>query len=293
MTSCRWFACLVLGLAAAFAGCRGEKPCSPPEPGEAAAPQAINVTTAQEFVDAIGPDRVIHVMADINLSDATDRHHPHVRWDPKFDGLSLTIRDVGNLTIVGFGEMTQRKLLVRPRYAFVLNFENCRNVELQHLSLGHTPEGTCDSGVIGASQTTDLRIVACDLFGCGTEALTLSDVRGVKVTDSTLRDCTYGIATLRACHDVLFQRTSMRGNREYHGLVILDCSHVRFEDCTIEDNQSGDPLFDVVSSDPVRFIGGAIRGNTAPALVRRRHTLAVARAQVIDNHFQSPTALEP
>jgi hypothetical protein len=85
----------------------------------------------------------------------------------------------------------------------------------------------------------------------------------------------------------------MRGNREYHGLVILDCSHVRFEDCTIEDNQSGDPLFDVVSSDPVRFIGGAIRGNTAPALVRRRHTLAVARAQVIDNHFQSPTALEP
>lgn len=248
------------------------------------APLVIEVATAEEFVQAIGSDRIIRMKpGEYILSDVKDRHLKHVRWYPQFDGNTLTIRDVKNLTIEGLGG-TRVQLLVRPQYVFVLAFEGCDEVELRNLTLGHAPEkGQCACGVIGARNCNGLRITNCDLFGCGTEGLTLTNVHGLLVKDSIVRDCSYGIMTLESCSDIQFVNTRFTGNEEFHGFVIADCRDVGFQSCIVEKNKASQPLFQIVSSSDIRFVGGAIRDNAVLKLKERDDDIAIEGATVQGN----------
>ena len=182
----------------------------------------IKVTSAEEFINAIGSNRNIEIAAgDYLLSEIPDRHMEHIRWDPAFDGKTITIRNLENVTIRGQGQ-NKTNLLVTPRYVFVLNFENCTNIELQDLTLGHTPDkGSCTSGVIGAKNCRNLFIDNCDLFGCGTEGLTLENVNTFGFTNSIIRECSYGIMTITGCKDLNFQNAKLINNQELSYKLIL------------------------------------------------------------------------
>jgi hypothetical protein len=208
----------------------------------------IQVATAAEFVAAIGPNRTLELApGDYDLTGVKDRKMDYVRWDKNFDGLTLTIRNLEGLKIVG-RDAKPAHLIVHPRYVYVLNFENCKDVELAHLVLGHSPdEGYCDSGVLGATDCQRIHITDCDLFGCGTEGLTLKKVRSFTMDGSVVRDCSFGILTAEGCTDLRFSQTRFTGNREFYGVTLHDTEKVLFDKCIFSGNSAGEALFTAIS----------------------------------------------
>lgn len=249
--------------------------------------EVIRVANAEEFLRALGSDRILKLApAEYRLSEVEGMEAAAVRWDKEFDGRTLTVRGVRNLSIVCEADKPAR-LIVKPRYVFVLNFEGCEGVELSNLYLGHEPDrGECSSGVVGATDCRDLTLRRCDLFGCGTEGLTLQRVKGMKFEESVIRDCSYGIVSAAGCEGLRFVKSRFADNVEFWGLRFEDCREVRFADCTVENNTAGDePLFKVAGRTEVIFEGGAIRNNRAAALADSADQLFLRQPSVRGNVF--------
>jgi hypothetical protein len=238
---------------------------SPAKPKTAEPPMVV--ATAEELIKAIGSNRTIELASgEYFLSDVKDRALDFVRWDAVTDGKSITIRKVEKLRLMGTGEKPVR-LLVRPRYAFVLNFEDCKDVTLENLTLGHAPQpGECDSGVVGAKGCAGLKLRQCDLFGCGTEGLVLENVEDFAFDDSVIRDCTYGIMTVKGCRRLSFSGSRFAGNKEFWGVKFKETKGVEFLNCTFKGNVADGPLFDVTSSSDIRAKGGEIADNETKGL---------------------------
>lgn len=259
-------ALVLLGLfvAAAWCGC-GKK-----EADRATAPTAmarVQVSTAEELIVAIGPNRTIELSpGEYVLSDVKDRYMDFIRWDPTTAGKTVTIRKVQNLRIVGVGKEPVR-LIVRPYSVFVLNFEDCKNVSLENLVLGHAPqEGGCESGVVGATRCSQLRLSKCDLFGSGTEGLTLREVEDFEFEESVIRDCTYGIMTVESCKRLRFSDSRFVKNEQFWAVQMHDSKGVGFVNCVFQDNMADGPLFNVESCGEIRIKGGEVKDNQVKSM---------------------------
>lgn len=241
--------------------------CSIPSANEALKAQTqYFVRSASEFIEAIGSDRVIELApGTFNLSEVPDRYMTHVRWGAEFDGHTITIRDVRNLTIRGT-DAAKVQLLVTPQYTHVLAFEGCADVQVHDLNMGHAPAGQCTGGVIAAADCDRLSISRCSLFGCGTEGLTLRGVKHLHISDSQIFGCTYGIASISSCKDLTFKSTEFRDNREFYGFNVHDCEGVEFVDSSVLRNVCQGAIFEVLSSAEVRFVRGRILRNSANGL---------------------------
>jgi hypothetical protein len=234
---------LVLACIPAVAALGGEGNAPPPPADPPAAPDArkvFEVTSADGLVDAIGPDRIVRLApGEYNLSRVKQKDLPHVAWKKAYDGWDLWIGKVANLKIEGAGD-TPVRVLVSPRYAYVLNLSEVEGLEFVNLELGHAPEpGFCEGGIVNAAACKRLAFRRCVLFGCGTEGLTLRNVSELAFDDSVIRDCTYGILTAEKCRDLVFRRSAFKGNREFHGFILDRCGPVRMEACSIVKNQIG------------------------------------------------------
>lgn len=224
-------------------------------------PEVLKIKTAEEFLTAIDSNRVLELSSDtFDLSTVRDRYMDHVRWDKRFDGLTLVIRNVKNLTIKGAG-IAGTRLVVSPKYADVLRFESCEAIRLSQITIGHDPPGYCTGGVVAVSDSENIAIDNCALFGSGVEGLTLRAVKTFVMVDSEIFDCTYGIATMQSCKDVNFSRSVFRNNREFWGIAIRDCERIEFLDCLVRSNLCPDDLFQIVSSSSIRFVRGVIADN--------------------------------
>ena len=147
---------------------------SPLDPLPEAGPQKeVKVTTADEFLAAIGPDTKILLNAElIDLSTASDYgkgSSPCYYWSETYDGPQLVITGVNNLTVTA--EDTDCKthtLSALPRYADVLSFEFCTNLTFSNFTAGHTVEpGYCMGGVIGLKECRKTTFQNCGLYDCG------------------------------------------------------------------------------------------------------------------------------
>jgi hypothetical protein len=263
-------------------------PASGPTAAEAPKRQTLRVSTAEELVASVGSDRVIELApGDYWLSDVAERPSEALRWDAEFDGKTLTLKGVRKLSLVGKPkEGKPVRLLVRPRYVFTLNLDGCRDVELSGLVMGHEPDkGECASGVLGATGCEGLTLRDCDLFGCGTEGLTLKKVKGLKCVGTTVRDCSYGILTAESCEGLAFEDCRFAGNREFWGLRFESCGVVTFDGCTVEDNACEETLFKAVGSE-VRFHRGKLLRNRASAAINNAEALTIKDSKADGNEFR-------
>lgn len=229
----------------------------------------IQVSTVEELVGAIGPNRVIELVGpgpyDLGDEDLSDTKF--VRWDPAYDGRTLTIHDIEDLTILGPAGK-QVAIHTPASYAFVLQFERCKRVILKNLTLGHAPNlGGCDRGVVGLVDSSHLSLLDCDLFGCGTEGLTMVNVSDCLFEGVTIRDCTYGMMSIRHCNRLYFRDTRFVNNEQFWGIDFKLSRDILLRDCLIEGNRSSDPLVNIKESLNIKFSGGRIAQNNAPALI--------------------------
>ena len=224
----------------------------------------ILVFTAEQFINALGTGHGILVAKDraINLTpllhDERQWHRGSHLWRPEgatnvgdaeaviseevFDGRQLTIVNHKRMEIRGEGNSS---IVVEPRYAFVLNFVNCQQIEIRNLTIGHTLGGYCEGGVIGVKGGWRVSIQNCDLYGCGTYGVQLEDTRDFSMYRSNIRDCTYGIMTLQNVEFAKFETCDFFHNIENaFTLVESRGSNVTFNDCRFFANHGDAKMFD-------------------------------------------------
>ncbi len=236
----------------------------------------IIVRTVDEFIAAIGSDRVIQLAGgEYNLAGArsygVDTGNVNVRWEDIGDGKQLVISQVQNLYIVG-RDRALTSIVTEPRYANVLSFENSANVNLLSLTAGHTAApGYCTGGVLRFDSCDGMNVVGCGLYGCGILGVQAKNCRGVSVSLTDVYDCSVGAIEADGCWDV-----RMNSGAVYH------CG------------QKGDPiafdLFRARATTGFAVFNVDIYDNRAQSLLHSENSLEVQMrgCNVHDNSFSTP-----
>ncbi|MFT5470826.1 MAG: hypothetical protein ACI8UO_005957 [Verrucomicrobiales bacterium] len=207
------------------------------------------VSDVGQLLATIAPGRTIFLEpVEFHLTEAWGLfENEYIQWTEEG---ALRIVGVKDLKLVGPPDNPESaSVLASPANEEVIHFQECENIMLANLILGHEPEEwACYAAVIGASQTSRLEISGCDLFGCGSHGLQLDDCFEVQVNQSVIRDCTGLLSAFRNSQDVVFRNTDFIRNKDEKygtGLVIDSCSDIRFEGCKISENVMTSTLFQV------------------------------------------------
>ncbi len=272
-------------------GTGGRKP--PPDEKKKAV-RVITVSTAKEFIAAVGSDRVIRLAPGEYVISNTDwAETDFARRRTLFGSKSLlnqpVFHDVRNLTIAGLGERPVR-ILSGNSIADVLSFRNSAEIRLWNIEVGHTTEvGPCDDGgVLALRDCRDVRVESSVLFGCGAVGLKLSNVDGLEFADSVIRECTQSIMTVVDSRRITFRRSRFEKNVSYIGMYIDKSAEILFDDCEVKDNDasSGSALFNILSSEKVRIMNSRIEGNRFGHLLRRPGTAEFTDCVIKGNKFR-------
>ena len=223
----------------------------------------ITVNTEEQFINALGNDRIIELGEDIhlNLSRILERedwfsgipgrawvtvagsgggNQPVVISEYCNDGQQLVLKNMRNLVIRG---KRNSSIEVNPRYSFCLSFIDCEGCRVQNLTIGHTEGGYCDGGVIGVEGGRNNAIASCDLYGCGTYGVVARQTSVLTVTNTNIHDCTYGIMELYSSESVTFENCDFFSNREYELITNNGCENTVFRGCRFFANWADAPLF--------------------------------------------------
>lgn len=199
----------------------------------------VVVKNTKELLENIGPDKTIILKAgDYNLLEPMIYDNEYIEFEEVFDGFQLVINNVNNLTFKG-ESAGKVNLLIHPRYANVLNFRNCNNINISNVVAGHYPdEGYCTGGVLAFDDSKNINIDNSELFGCGTEGVTLHNIENFTFTNSIIKECSYGIMTLSNCKNIKFNNSQFHDNREFNLINLMECTDVEFNKCKIYNNRT-------------------------------------------------------
>ena len=211
------------------------------EPTEVAPGGEIVVTTVDEFLDAIGPDRIVVLDGEnFFLGDATgygvaDGWYYH--WEDCYDGFQLVITGVSGMTIRAAAKDPAATLFTTaPRYANVIRFMGCDNVTVSGLTVGHSEElGECAGGVLDFENCNQVNVERCRLYGCGTLGVYASYGRDLKLTDCEIYDCSMGGVVLYGVYGATFQNCRIH-DVPSPALTLYDCYEVTWNEAPVTGN---------------------------------------------------------
>ena len=187
------------------------------------AQETVVVTTADEFLAAIGPNK--EIVIDTALLDLSTASHyggtaasSYYYWSDPFDGPQLNITGVDNLTIRGKGGADVNVISAVPRYAHVLNFEVCTNITVKELTAGHTVEpGYCAGGVLMFTGCSNVNIENTGLYGCGTIGINAQMCRNMVIQDNDIYECSQGGISLYQVKNAQMNRNTFRDLGDEYG----------------------------------------------------------------------------
>lgn len=197
----------------------------------------VEVSDVEEFLNAIDSNVTIYLKeGTYNLSQAADygtESSGNYRWNEVYDGYEFTIQNVDNLRIVGAG---QGKTVITsdPRFAHVIVFENCDQVQVQDLTAGHTEQpGECTGGVLGVVFSSNCLVSQCGLYGCGTFGVTTKGVSNLEIKDSEIYDCTIGALSFSNSQSIAVDGCNIH-DCPTPLLEVYDCTDITMDGETVE-----------------------------------------------------------
>ena len=169
-------------------------------------PEAVQVDSVAAFLEAVEPGATISFAPGYyNFSqhieevwaeegETWNKNHPYVNLRECFDGVEVVVQNVNDLNIMADLESDDiTELVVETRYGAVLNFENCSNIFLNGITMGHTQAGACDESVITFRNSRDIFLSDMDLYGCGMYGFSAWNGSGnIHVQSSIIRECEAG-----------------------------------------------------------------------------------------------------
>lgn len=218
-----------------------------------AAKNVVVVHNTQELIEAIAPDTAIVVEpGDYNLSEYLQAAwgdnrdggknvplHRYAELVPCVDGIGLLVKGANRLSIFGRGAAEETELVVEPRYADVLHFEDCADVSLARLTMGHTETGNCVGSVLGFEDCRNIDLYAMDLYGCGVYGIFARNTSDLRAHGCVIRDCSYGPLDLEdVTGEWLFEDCVMRGSDGGGYIDTYEGADVSFIRCTFGEWES-------------------------------------------------------
>ncbi len=172
----------------------------------------LTVSTVDEFLAAIGPERTIVLNADhlFDLSEAANYGAiggEYYFWQASHDGPQLVIHGVDGLAIRSDAEHPEDTVLAAvPRYANVLCFRDCSDIALSNFTAGHTKEpGACSGGVLDFQNCQNITLEDMSLYGCGILGVQAHDCETMVIRSTEIFECSQGAGQLFLCRDVRFE----------------------------------------------------------------------------------------
>ena len=223
--------------------------------GGAAAPETTvppttqgpkTVSTVDDLLAAIAPNtEILLEQGDYCLTEAADYGKSgtgsYYTWNDLGGGdYELQLQNLENLTIRGAG-MDHTKVYTDPRSVNVLVLENCENVTLGDMTLGHTEMAeACEGGVLWVNDSKSITLEGLGLYGCGTIGIYTVNCQGVSVRECSVYECSIGGMHLLNTRDVTVTDSSFHslGEEMPVSLVfnIWGVENMTVSGCTISDN---------------------------------------------------------
>lgn len=253
--------------------------------------KVVNVSNSKELVQSIAPNtKVILKSGDYNLLEPKVLDNKYVQYNQVFDGYEIQIKDINNLTIEA-EQGAKVNLLIDPRYAYVMHFTNSNNINISGVVAGHYPnKGQCTGGVFKFENCKDIKIDNSDLFGCGTEGLTLDNVDKLQFINSTIRDCSYGIMTVNNSSNLNFNNSTFKDNEKYY-LINISHSDANFEKCNIINNKIlsdySQNLFSLDIYSKVSVSNSTIENNLSKTLTNEKNNITFKNVIFKGNDFDN------
>lgn len=171
---------------------------------------SVTVSTVDELLAAIGPDRTIVLDGELfDLSTAADYGSfggAYYYWRENVDGPELVISGVSGLTLRAAGDDPKATTLTAvPRYANVLRFEGCEKLSLVGFTVGHTEgPGECSGGVLDFQNCHEIDLEACRLYGCGILGVSCYACTGFQARDCEIYECSQGGVSMISTDGISF-----------------------------------------------------------------------------------------
>lgn len=149
------------------------------------AQDVVLVDSAESFVKAIASGATIRIKPGrYDISEAAGKGSGSaVEWVDTGDGLGLTIKGVRGLTIEG-GGASNTELFTASSGAEVIAFEECENITLKGVSLGHVPADDIQGWVLTFTDVAGVTLHDVEIRGSGEVfGLHTSGVSDLKATD--------------------------------------------------------------------------------------------------------------
>jgi len=177
---------------------------------------------------------------------------PVVKLRECHDGYEVVFENAMDLRIFGETGMNEDVEFVTDyRYATVFCFENCYNVDLSGMKLGHTEMGECDGDVLNFIGTSRVFIDGCDLYGCGVYGIVADGYSGdFYVSDTTIHHCQDGPLYIdEGLGDYTFFDCEFSGSNGYSFYRKSPEADLYFYNCTFGQHETESFMFheDVIS----------------------------------------------
>ena len=185
-------------------------PASVPSAAEVRPGGSVTVSTMDELLAAIGPDRTIVLDGELfDLSTASNYGSvggEYYFWNQSYDGPELVIKNVSGLSIrAKSNDPKVTTLAAIPRYANVLNFENCDDIVLIGFTAGHTKEpGSCSGGVLYFRNCNNVRTDGMRLYGCGILGIQASNCTTMSILRTEIYECSQGAGQFFQTDGIIF-----------------------------------------------------------------------------------------
>lgn len=256
--------------------------------------EVITVENAEEFVEAIGSNRIIQLKGNtIYLSElGADRNGENFYYQECYDGHELVINNVVNMKIIGLGAKPV-KIITKPTYGDVIEFKNCEKIHISNVDAGHGPEkGGCVGGVFHFIESTNISIDKSIMYGSGIEGITAEKTTNLKCTQSIIRGCTYSIMTLTESSNFEFEGCEFSDNKEYDLVNMNGCSKIKFSKCVFGNNQTGledfsdYALFNIENSSQIALKDCKIENNSTLYLCKSKNSIDFGNTKKENNSFK-------
>ena len=211
--------------------------------------EEVVVSSEEELLSAIKSNTTV-ILDDktYNLSKVKAKNTQNIRTNDVLDGQELILEGLINFSLIGKGNC---EIVTEPRYAYVLKFINCKNINISNIKIGHTNGGVCYGGVFSFSDSKDIKISNTKMYGCGTEGLSLKNVEGAKIQNSTIYKCTYYIANIENSYEISFENCTFYDNKEFSLVNIKNTKNLTIDNCAFKNNfaiPDREDIFEVINS---------------------------------------------
>lgn len=194
----------------------------------------VNVYTAQELVNSIGSNKKIVLKS--NYYDLSNVSLNNLYVVQQQNGKGFIIKNASNLIIEGNAE-----IVIGDQYADVLSFEDCSNISLKGLTVGHKNSFSsyrCEGAVLRFVDCNTINLTDCNLYGCGAQGVWATSVNGLYVKSTEIYDCTYAGLWISKSSNVEISDSSIYDLPSCYAALRIDDSQVKFTSTSIKNTNS-------------------------------------------------------